>query len=452
MEGVQPTPFPPPGAPQPPPPQQLPHSFLPPTQQQQQHPATHTFTIADTSFTLDRRYTYLATKGIGAYGVVIAVHDAVTGRNYAVKKIPDAFDDLTDAKRIVRECMLMRHLLHDNAVHMWDIQNPHTASIDDYKDVYMIMDLMDTDAHRIIYSRQPLLDEHVQFFIYQVLRGLKYIHSAGVLHRDLKPSNLLVDASCDLKICDFGLARGVEEDDNANLTEYVVTRWYRAPEIMLACKHYTWAVDVWSTGCIMAEMLARKPLFAGDDYIQQLQLINEVVGSPTDEQLRFIPSEKARRFMKGLPQRPLSSLASRLPPNVNPAALDLLSRMLRFNPSERITVDEALAHPYVASFSQPSPEMADQISQMGDVNPTCSEPFSFAYEKCKLTATMLRELMWLEMSMYHPEARAVFEERRARGMLHLDLLPVPVPTMAAMGMASGVGVGVGAASSGAMGL
>lgn len=388
----------------------------------QQHPSTHSFTVADTVFTLDKRYSYLATKGVGAYGVVIAVHDERTGKNYAVKKIPEAFDDLTDAKRIVRECMLMRHLLHDNVVHMWDIQHPHT-SIDDFKDVYMVMDVCDTDLHRIIYSRQPLLDEHVQFFVFQIMRGLKYIHSAGVLHRDLKPSNLLVDASCDLKICDFGLARGVQEEDNANLTEYVVTRWYRAPEIMLACKNYSCAVDVWSTGCIMAEMLGRKPLFPGEDYIQQLQLINEVLGSPTDEQLGFIPSDKARRFMKGLPRRSPQSLGLRFP-GCNPIALDLLEKMLRINPDERITVDAALAHPYLTSFSTPSP---DAMEEDGVVNPTCADVFKFGYEKFKLTGTMLRELMWLEMSHYHPEARVEFEERRARGQLHIDLLGVPIP-------------------------
>lgn len=114
----------------------------------------------------------------------------------------------------------------------------------------------------------------MQYFLYQLLRGLKYIHSANVLHRDLKPSNLLLNANCDLKICDFGLARTTSETDF--MTEYVVTRWYRAPELLLNCSEYTAAIDVWSVGCIFMELLNREPLFPGRDYVQQLRLITEV--------------------------------------------------------------------------------------------------------------------------------------------------------------------------------
>jgi mitogen-activated protein kinase 1/3 len=154
---------------------------------------------------------------------------------------------------------------------------PNVKYLDDFIDVYLVTDLMETDLHRIIYSKQKLSIDHVQYFIYQVLRGLKYIHSCGVLHRDLKPSNLLVNSNCDLKICDFGLARGIEgkanEDGRAGtmlLTEYVVTRWYRAPEIMLACHEYSYPIDVYSVGCILAELILRKPWAPGEDYIDQV--------------------------------------------------------------------------------------------------------------------------------------------------------------------------------------
>lgn len=114
----------------------------------------------------------------------------------------------------------------------------------------------------------------LQYFLYQILRGLKYIHSANVLHRDLKPSNLLLNANCDLKICDFGLARTTSETDF--MTEYVVTRWYRAPELLLNSSEYTAAIDVWSVGCIFMELMDRKPLFPGRDHVHQLRLLMEV--------------------------------------------------------------------------------------------------------------------------------------------------------------------------------
>ena len=133
-----------------------------------------------------------------------------------------------------------------------------------------LQELMETDMHRVIRT-QDLSDDHCQYFIYQTLRALKAMHSANVLHRDLKPSNLLLNANCDLKVCDFGLARSAasQEDNSGFMTEYVATRWYRAPEIMLTFKEYTKAIDVWSVGCILAEMLSGKPLFPGKDCTSQ---------------------------------------------------------------------------------------------------------------------------------------------------------------------------------------
>jgi len=369
------------------------------------HPTQHRFECGNTTFVVDKRYSLLKVVGTGAYGVVIACKDAATGKDVAIKKVPNAFDDLTDSKRILREMMLLRHLRHENCVSMLDIVNPQ-CKIDQFQDVYMVMDLMETDLHRIIYSRQPLTDEHAQFFVFQVLRALKYIHSAGVLHRDIKPSNLLINATCDLKICDFGLARGVNQED-INLTEYVVTRWYRAPEIMLSCKTYTYAVDMWSTGCIFAELLQRKPLFPGEDYIHQLQIINEVLGNPTEDDLVFVSSEKAKRFMRLLPQSAGVPI-ERIFPTCNPLGLDLLKRMLTFDPAKRITVDAALMHPYLSNFATDT------------ANPVCDSLFKFKYEHIKLDATMLRELMWEEMSHYHPEARPELDERRNSGMMHID--------------------------------
>merc|ERR1711991_810807 len=134
---------------------------------------------------------------------------------------------------------------------------------------YIVTELMETDLHQIIASPQNLSDEHVQYFVYQILCGLNHLHSANILHRDLKPSNLLVNGDCELKFADFGLAR-VESHLDDFMTEYVTTKWYRAPEVILSWKEYTKAIDVWSTGCIFAELMLRTPLFQGKDYIHQV--------------------------------------------------------------------------------------------------------------------------------------------------------------------------------------
>ena len=155
----------------------------------------------------------------------------------------------------------------------------------------MVSNLMPTNLTAEIhkYSKQQgeggLTEKHYEYFIYQLLRGLKYIHSAGILHRDLKPSNLLLNENCDLQICDFGLARAQILGDNiqqqgasAILTDYITTRWYRAPEVMVSWKEYTTAIDVWAAGCIFAEMLLGKPLFPGYDEVEQVEMIVKMLG------------------------------------------------------------------------------------------------------------------------------------------------------------------------------
>jgi tRNA A-37 threonylcarbamoyl transferase component Bud32 len=249
-----------------------------PEQEEEEEPYTsHSFPAGKHTFTVDRRYSFLRVIGSGAYGVVISAKDAKSETDVAIKMVPRAFHDEIDAKRILREIKLLKHFHHENIVGILDMMPPSVHYVEDYHDVYMVTDLMETDLHRIIYSKQKLSLDHVQYFVYQVLRGLKYIHSCNVLHRDLKPSNLLVNSNCDLKICDFGLARGIYDEStdlkggSLLLTEYVVTRWYRAPEIMLACHEYSKPIDVWSVGCIFAELLLRKPYFPGDDYIDQVR-------------------------------------------------------------------------------------------------------------------------------------------------------------------------------------
>lgn len=179
-------------------------------------------------------------------------------------------------------------------------------------------ELMDCDLHFVISSGQALSDDHVQYFLFQLLLGLNHIHMAGVVHRDLKPHNILLNKDCELRICDFGLARhlavanATEEEDQRLLTMYVTTRWYRAPELLCLNETYTTAVDMWSAGCILAEMLGRKALFPGRDYLDQIRLIIEVLGTPSESELNTLQNQRAVQYIRRLPPRNKMRLSVRL--------------------------------------------------------------------------------------------------------------------------------------------
>lgn len=255
---------------------------------------------------------------------------------------------------------------------------------------------MESDLHQIIHSAQALTSEHTRYFLYQLLRGLKYVHSANVIHRDLKPSNLLVNENCELKIGDFGMARGLSshpEECHSFMTEYVATRWYRAPELLLSLNHYTLAIDLWSVGCIFAEMLGRKQLFPGKHYVHQLQLILTVLGTPPEVLIGAIRADRVRSYVQSLPSRSAVPLA-KLYPNAEPEALDLLAAMLRFDPRERISVTQALEHPYLAKYHDPDDE------------PTCVPAFDFEFDKLPTSKEQIKEAILMEIQDFHQNKQA----------------------------------------------
>ena len=406
------------------------------------------FVVCGNVFEVQSRYAPIKPIGKGAYGVVCSARDVRSDARVAIKKITNAFENAVDAKRTLREIKLLRHLRHENVIRIADVVAPvskksrpfqnaaqgtktngaktseNERSVENrlarapasFDDVYVMYELMDTDLHQIIRSNQPLSDDHCQYFVYQLLRGLKYIHSANVLHRDLKPSNLLLNANCDLKICDFGLARvdgaanarrdvdaaDAEPGDSVStfMTEYVVTRWYRAPELLLSCAEYTSAIDVWSVGCIFAELLGRKPLFPGKDYVHQLNLIARVAGTPAEHETGFVQSEKARRYLHALPRFERVDFRT-VYPDAAVEAVDLIDKMLAFDPSKRITVAQALAHPYLASLHDESDE------------PSAECPFFFDFENETLSENRVRDLVYEELVGFHDEIRSAEAAARA---------------------------------------
>ncbi|XP_077377601.1 mitogen-activated protein kinase 1 isoform X2 [Festucalex cinctus] len=354
-------------------------------------PGPGTELVRGQTFDVGPRYSNLSYIGEGAYGMVCSAYDRDNKLRVAIKKI-SPFEHQTYCQRTLREIKILLRFKHENIIGINDIIR--TPTIDQMKDVYIVQDLMETDLYKLL-KTQHLSNDHICYFLYQILRGLKYIHSANVLHRDLKPSNLLLNTTCDLKICDFGLARVADPDHDHTgfLTEYVATRWYRAPEIMLNSKGYTKSIDIWSVGCILAEMLSNRPIFPGKHYLDQLNHILGILGSPSQEDLNCIINVKARNYLLSLPVR--SKVAwNRLFPNADAKALDLLDKMLTFNPHKRIEVEEALAHPYLEQYYDPTDE------------PVAEAPFKFDMELDDLPKETLKELIFEETARFQPGFRS----------------------------------------------
>ncbi|KAI6649534.1 hypothetical protein LOD99_6700 [Oopsacas minuta] len=323
----------------------------------------------EVTFTVDSRYKPDSSIGMGAYGVVCSALDTVTNKQVAIKKLPDPFSRLASAKRALREINILTHFEHENIICARDFLRLTG------RDIYIKLDLMQTDLQQVINTNQ-LTDEHIKYFSYQMLKALKYIHSGNIVHRDLKPSNILVDENCNIKIGDFSLARDVKSQrpdfvcsraDNT-LTEYVATRWYRAPELMMNVGPHTCALDIWSLGCIMAELINGKTLFPGTSYLNELQLILSVTGTPKKPLLERMRQDKVREYIQSLPEQKRTRLSS-LFPSAPGECVSLVDKMLLLDPEERCTAETALKHRYLRVHHNPL------------VEAVCLKHFNFSFEK-----------------------------------------------------------------------
>jgi len=390
---------------------------------------------------LPRRYEFRQVIGKGSYGYVIEAYDHVRNELVAIKRVNRVFEDLIDCKRILREVAILSALDHDCVVQLYDICVPEDQR--HFDELYIVLEICDSDFKKLLKTGVHLTEVMVKTLIYNMLCGMKYVHSAGIYHRDMKPANCLVNQDCAVKVCDFGLARTVgttplagdaeaTRDGHSSatsgqpvlrrqLTGHVVTRWYRAPELILLQPNYNEGIDVWSMGCVAAEVLCmmkenaadpskREPLFPGSscfplspehkqsqnagkrDGKDQLSAIFGVIGIPSPEEVEELEGDEAKKYISCFPRRrpqPLEDLFR----GSSAEALDLLRRMLTFSPKRRITVDEALSHPYFADIRHPEQE---RVHTGGPINlPFESEP--------ELDEAKLRRYALLEIKKFHPE-------------------------------------------------
>ncbi|XP_031994130.1 mitogen-activated protein kinase 12 isoform X2 [Hylobates moloch] len=373
--------------------------------------------VTKTAWEVRAVYRDLQPVGSGAYGAVCSAVDSRTGAKVAIKKLYRPFQSELFAKRAYRELRLLKHMRHENVIGLLDVFTPD-ETLDDFTDLwgrsgredppcpcpaadhpgthtlsaksegpgqgrpgegsrrllpdlqsYLVMPFMGTDLGKLM-KHEKLGEDRIQFLVYQMLKGLRYIHAAGIIHRDLKPGNLAVNEDCELKILDFGLARQADSE----MTGYVVTRWYRAPEVILNWMRYTQTVDIWSVGCIMAEMITGKTLFKGSDHLDQLKEIMKVTGTPPAEFVQRLQSDEAKNYMKGLPELEKKDFASILT-NASPLAVNLLEKMLVLDAEQRVTAAEALAHPYFESLhdTEDEPQVQKYDDSFDDVDRTLDE-------------------------------------------------------------------------------
>lgn len=332
-----------------------------------------------------RKYDVEQKLGKGAYGIVWRAKDKRSQEPIALKKIFDAFQNATDAQRTFREIMFLQEMRgHENIITLLNV-----LKADNDRDIYLVFEFMETDLHAAIRAN-ILQDIHKQYITWQLLKALKFMHSADLLHRDMKPSNLLLNSDCLMKVADFGLARSLH-DCNAGeeapvLTDYVATRWYRGPEILLGSTRYSFGADMWAAGCILGEMVHGKPVFPGASTLNQVERILNLTGHPTAEEVDSISSAYAMTLLDSIhaaPTDPKSdgkSDAERKPPPTNesrgkemterinsffagssPDSRDLITQLLQFDPSKRLTAEKSLEHPYVSQFHDKERERAAEF-------------------------------------------------------------------------------------------
>jgi len=294
------------------------------------------------------KYQQLAKIGEGTYGIVYKAKDKKSGELLALKKIRLEAEDEGIPSTAIREISLLKQLQHPNIVRLYDVV--HTE-----KKLTLVFEFLDQDLKKYLDAcgDNGLEAYTVKSFLYQLLQGIAFCHEHRVLHRDLKPQNLLINMEGELKLADFGLARAFGIPVR-NYTHEVVTLWYRAPDVLMGSRKYSTQVDIWSVGCIFSEMVNGRPLFPGSSEQDQLLRIFKTLGTPT---LKTWPGmAELPDFKDNFPKYPVQSFKKICPKKLDKTGLDLLSRMLQYDPAKRISAEQAMQHPYFKDLKLRKPK------------------------------------------------------------------------------------------------
>lgn len=306
------------------------------------------FTAGDSRFIIDDRYEFSRLLTTFLSKTSIKAKDKNNDKYVTITKLLNIFHDLYDTRYLLKSLKLQRFLKHENILSIQSILLPISRS--SFNNIYTVQDFMESNLYSIIQSKQQLTEEHIQYFMYQILLALQYIHSANIVHYGLKPKCILINSDCSIKISEFDYARRTYQDVRDE-SEWVFNRWYTAPEVMDSYSQVGAESDIWSAGCILAELIERLPLFPANNASECFRYFVEKLGTPTEEEMAYLKNQQIRNFITNLRYNPRVNWNLKYPKAGN-ECLDLLDKMLKFDPKNRLKAEECLKHLFFRNLYQ----------------------------------------------------------------------------------------------------